>query len=76
MAEDAQLLVIGTDGPASLAGLAHESTSRAVIRLSSRPVLLVPAHAQNATGYLALGGPAAYGAPTTDEHVSTTVIHY
>jgi len=46
VAEDAQLLVIGTDGPASLAGLAHESTSRAVIRLSSRPVLLVPPHAE------------------------------
>jgi nucleotide-binding universal stress UspA family protein len=41
--ERAQLLVIGTPGPAALAGLAPHSTSRTVVRLSPRPVLLVPA---------------------------------
>jgi nucleotide-binding universal stress UspA family protein len=45
--EQAQLIVIGTEGSASLAGLAPESTSREVIRLSTRPVLLVPAHVQH-----------------------------
>jgi nucleotide-binding universal stress UspA family protein len=41
--EHAQLLVIGTPGPAALAGLVPDSTSRTVVRLSPRPVLLVPA---------------------------------
>jgi nucleotide-binding universal stress UspA family protein len=44
-AEDAQLLVIGTRGSVALAGLAPYSTSRGTLRLSSRPVLLVPAGA-------------------------------
>jgi nucleotide-binding universal stress UspA family protein len=45
--EHAQVLVIGTEGTASLAGLARESASRAVTRLSPRPVLLVPSHGQH-----------------------------
>jgi nucleotide-binding universal stress UspA family protein len=41
-AEDAQLLVVGTRGSVALAGLAPHSTSRGTVRLSTRPVLLVP----------------------------------